>query len=73
MAKQPFTWQPEDVIEVTNVSGENFILHLDSGELRLDAGRTLRMTASTLDQHHIVQLVNAGKLQIQDFNWKKRR
>jgi len=39
---------PDDVIEVTNVSDENVLLDLYSGLLRVDAGRTVRLTASAL-------------------------
>ncbi|PKO23683.1 MAG: hypothetical protein CVU38_02815 [Chloroflexi bacterium HGW-Chloroflexi-1] len=63
--KQPFTWKPSDVIEVANASDENISLELDSGPLRLDSGRTLRMTASALQQPQLVALVDAGKVKVQ--------
>ncbi len=72
MANQrPFTWHPSDVIEVTNTSSENILLELDSGPLRLDAGRTTRLTASALEQPQLTALVNQGKIKARSYNWKK--
>jgi hypothetical protein len=68
--KSPFTWKPADVIEVTNVSSENFLLELDSGQLRLDAGRTLRLTASALEVPQLTALINAGKVKAQTYKRK---
>lgn len=69
-AKSPFTWKPTDVIEVTNTSAENILLDLDSGSLRLDAGRTLRLTASALEQPQLTALINAGKIKAQAYKRK---
>jgi hypothetical protein len=71
--KLPYTWKPTDVIEVTNASDENVLLELDSGRLRLDAGRTLRLTASALAVPQLNALVNAGKVKIKPFHWKRNR
>jgi hypothetical protein len=68
--KSPFTWKPTDVIEVTNASMENVLLALDSGPLRLDAGRTLRLTASALETPQLTALINAGKVKVQTFKRK---
>ncbi len=68
--KSPFTWKPTDVIEVTNTSAENILLGLDSGPLRLDAGRTLRLTASALEQPQLTALINAGKVKAQAYKRK---
>jgi hypothetical protein len=74
MANQrPFTWKPSDVIEVTNTTSGNILLELDSGPLRLDAGRTTRLTASALEQPQLMQLVRQGKITTAKFNWRKRR
>jgi hypothetical protein len=70
--KIPYTWRPEDVVSVTNTTNENFLLELDSGRLRLDAGRTIRLTGSAMDQQQMVALMNAGKLKVEKFNWRKR-
>ena len=50
------------VIEVTNTSAENILLDLDSGPLRLDAGRALRLTANALEQPQLTALINTGKV-----------
>lgn len=70
-SKSPFTWKPTDIVEVTNVSPENILLELDSGLLRLDAGRALRLTASALEQQQLTALVNQGKVKAQPYKLKK--
>ena len=69
--QSPFTWNPTDIIEVTNASGENILLDLDSGQVRLDAGRTLRLTASALEVPQLTSLVNQGKVKVQPYKLKK--
>ena len=69
--KSPFMWKPTDILEITNVTQENFLLQLDSGTQRLDAGRTMRFTASTLDVPQVVVLVNGGKLKVERWKWRK--
>ena len=71
--QRPFTWKPSDVIEVTNTTTENIRLELDSGPLRLDAGRTTRLTASALEQPQLMQLVRQGSVKTEKFNWRKRK
>lgn len=73
MSKQPFTWRPTDVIEVTNVTNGNILLELDSGRLRLDAGRAARLTASALEQPQLMQLVRQGSVKTGRYNWRKRK
>jgi hypothetical protein len=65
-------WKPSEILEVTNVSDENILLELDSGLLRLDKGRRLLMTASVMENHEVVQLANAGKLQVSPYRKKSR-
>jgi hypothetical protein len=66
MAKHdPITWRPSDIVEVTNASGENLLLELSSGPLRLDSGRSLRLTASALQQPAIKALLEGGKIRAQ--------
>jgi hypothetical protein len=65
--KSPFTWKPTDIVEVTNASPENILLELDGGLLRLDAGHTLRLTTSALEQHQLTALVNQGKVKVQPY------
>ena len=66
----PFTWKPTDVVEVTNSSSENLLLALPSGLLRLDRGRSLRLTASALAQPDIKTLAESGKLQVKTLRRK---
>jgi len=58
----PFTWNPSEVITMTNTSSENILLELDSGPLRLDAGRTLRLTSSAMEQPQVMRLIREGKV-----------
>jgi hypothetical protein len=69
---RPYTWKPDEVLDVTNVSEENILLHLESGMLRLDKGRSLRMTASVMESHEITALANAGKLKVEPYRKKSR-
>jgi hypothetical protein len=68
---EPFTWHPTDIVEFSNVSGENLLLDLASGPQRLDAGRSLRITASALKQDKIKALVDAGKIKVEPWRNKK--
>ena len=68
--KSPFTWKPTEIIEVTNASAENILLDLDSGLLRLDVGRTVRLTASALEVPQLTSLVNQGKVKVQPYKRK---
>ncbi len=68
---EPFTWLPADVVQFTNVSGENLLLDLASGPQRLDAGRTLRITSSALEQPRIKALVDEGKIKVEPWRNKK--
>jgi hypothetical protein len=67
------TWKPSqgDIIELTNTSSDNFLLELDSGIMRLDAGHTIRVTDCALEHHHVNQLISAGKIKVESF--KKRK
>ena len=69
-SKLPFTWKPTEVIEVTNASGENILLDLDSGHLRLDVGRTVRLTTSALEVLQLTSLANQGKVKVQPYKRK---
>jgi hypothetical protein len=63
MAKPgPLMWQVTDVVELTNVSPDNLMLQLDSGPLRLDAGKAVRVTASALEQPAVKALVDRGAI-----------
>lgn len=67
------TWKPSqgDIIELTNTSQENFLLELDSGVMRLDAGNTIRVTDCALEHHHVNQLISAGKIKVGKFQKRK--
>ncbi len=66
----PLMWMPKEVVEVTNLSSENFVLYLPSGMLRLDAGRTMRLTASATEDPELVKLANAGKVRVVPYKKK---
>ncbi len=71
MAYPTITWKPEDIIELANVSKDNFLLELDSGLMRLDAGRTIRVTGCALELAQVNALVNAGKIKVAKFAPRK--
>jgi hypothetical protein len=71
-SNSPYMWKPTEILEITNVSDENILLELDSGLLRLDKGRTLRMTASVMENLEIVRLANTGKLKVDPYRKKSR-
>jgi hypothetical protein len=68
--REPFTWLPTDIVEVTNTSRENLLLELNSGPLRLDSGRSLRLTRSALDQANVKALVDGGMLTVRRYHVK---
>jgi hypothetical protein len=71
MAKrEPFTWNPTEMIEVTNKSGQNLLLELASGPLRLDKDRSVRLTASALQQPAVKTLVDSGQITVKPFDWR---
>ena len=67
MAYPTITWKPDDIVELTNASSDNFLLELDSGVVRLDAGRTIRITGCALELAQVNALVNAGKIKVAKF------
>jgi hypothetical protein len=67
MAYQTITWKPEDIVELTNTTGENFLLELDSGVMRLDAGRTIRVTGCALELQDVNAPVDAGTNKVAKF------
>ncbi len=71
MAYSTITWKPEDIIELTNTSKDNFLLELESGLMRLDAGHTIRVTGCALELPQVSTLVHAGKLTVQKFQRRK--
>jgi hypothetical protein len=71
MPYQTITWKPDDIVELTNTTKENFLLELDSGVMRLDAGRTVRITGCALELAQVNALVNAGKIKVAKFGRRK--
>lgn len=69
--KSPYTWKPTDIVEVTNASSANVLLDLDSGRLRLDAGRTLRLTATALENPQLAELIKQGAVKVQKYKLRK--
>lgn len=67
MAYPTITWKPDDIVELTNTSRENFLLEFDSGVMRLDAGNTIRVTGCALELAQVNALVNAGKIKVAKF------
>lgn len=71
--KRPYMWRLTDVYTVTNPTKENFLLELDSGLLRLDAGRSVRLTGNALEHPQVASLLKAEKLKAEKFDWRKRQ
>ena len=70
---KPYAWRLSEVYTITNPTQENFLLELDSGLLRVDAGRSVRLTGNALEHPQVAALIKAGKLQSVKFNWRKRQ
>jgi hypothetical protein len=71
MAYPTITWRPDDIVELTNTTDENFLLDFDAGVMRLDAGWTIRVTGCALELHDVNALVNAGKIKVGKFAPRK--
>ena len=63
--KSPFTWKPTDVVKISNTGSENVLLELESGLLRLDAGRSARLTATALQVPQVKALLEAGQIRVE--------
>lgn len=68
--RSTITWKPGAVVEFTNISNENLFLELAGGLQRLDAGRSVRITATALDQPQVKALVDAGKVKVEPWHGK---
>ena len=60
------TWEVEDFIWLENIGDEHLMLHLKSGDLRLDKGRRYRFRKDILDDPQIHALLDARKLAIRE-------
>lgn len=57
-------WDPEKAVVVRNTSTHNILLHLPTGDFRLDAGRSFRMTPDIVDVPQVKELVAAGQVEV---------
>ena len=60
------TWEIESYVWLENIGDENLMLHLKSGDLRLDKGRRYRFRKDVLDNPQIHELLDARKLAIRE-------
>ncbi len=61
------TWQEtsENIIYLVNKTGNNYLLDLPSGRIRLDAGRRMRTLSSILKIPQVKQLYDQGSLAVE--------
>ena len=60
------TWEVEEYVWLENIGDEHLMLHLKSGDLRLDVGRRYRFRKDILDDPQIHALLDARKLAIRE-------
>ena len=60
------TWEVEEYVWLENIGDEHLMLHLKSGDLRLDVGRRYRFRKDILDDPQIHELLDARKLAIRE-------
>lgn len=60
------TWMQNkgELITLLNESSKNFILDMPTGRLRLDAGRSVRTSASLAAEPRIKELIDKGELTV---------
>jgi hypothetical protein len=65
---QEDTWEisKEQYIWLENIGDEHLMLHLASGDMRLDKGRSYRFRRDILDDPAIQALLDAKKLAVKD-------
>lgn len=56
--------QIDGVIWLENIGASHIMLHLASGELRLDQGRRQRFRRDILDQPQVKALIDAGQVAV---------
>ncbi len=59
------TWKPAEVIRLINKTGENIHLHLNTGEFRLDAHRSMKFVATILENAQVKELLSRGALAVE--------
>ena len=57
-------WDPQGFVFVHNKTNHNILLDLPTGDFRLDAGRTFRMTPDIVDVPQVKDLVASGQIEI---------
>jgi len=60
------SWEINSYIWLENVGDKHLLLHLTSGDLRLDKGRKYRFQKSILDDPQIHTLLDDRKLEIKE-------
>ena len=60
------TWMQNkgELITLLNESSKNFILDMPTGRLRLDAGRSVKASASLAAEPRIKELIDKGELTV---------
>lgn len=66
-SKNDNTWQenPDDIILLVNLTGNNYILEMPSGRCRLDAYKRIRTLRSVFNVPQVRELVEQGLLTIE--------
>ena len=59
-----YDWDPQKFVLVRNKTGKNILLDLPTGDFRLDAGRSFRMTPDIADVLQVKDLVATGQIEI---------
>ncbi|HIQ04488.1 MAG TPA: hypothetical protein EYH31_02195 [Anaerolineae bacterium] len=60
------TWEPgHDYVALHNVSNRNIMLHLPSGDLRLDAGHRVQMMKTALGLPQLQELTASGQVKVE--------
>lgn len=59
------TWKPAEVIRLINKTGENIHLHLNTGEFRLDAHRSMKFVTTILENAQVKELLSRGALAVE--------
>ncbi len=63
---QENTWEIKQYVWLENIGDEHLMLHLASGDIRLDKGRKYRFRKDILDDPAVHALLDARKLAIKD-------
>jgi len=64
--KSEQTWDSNQYIWLENTGDRHVMLHMASGDLRLDRGRKLRFRPDILELQQVKNLVEQGQLAVQE-------